>query len=67
MVPLVESDMRSEKIEYPSRDMEEREVVEKDVIALRCSLTCATGPLVRRYEAAEEGIRVEVAVSRLVG
>ena len=47
--------------------MEEWEVVEKDVIALRCSLTCATGPLVRRYEAAaEEGIRVEVAVSRLV-
>lgn len=34
---------------------------------LRCSLTCAAGPLVRRYGEAEEGIRVEVAVSRLVG
>jgi len=47
--------------------MEEWESVEKDVMALRCSLTCATGPFVRRYEAAKEGIRVEVAVSRLVG
>lgn len=46
--------MRSERTEYPSSDIVEREDVEKDVMAMRCSLFSTP-------RKGDEGARVEIS------